>query len=421
MKIMSLSKAHDATAFGTLLSHVDAFEKSQQRRHELWILSCYVDLKAVQELVRELADRVRLVEVFLAFDYSEVYRLGPRKLRRELGALKQCCTKQGVDLFEYRFLASPSGLVHSKGYAVFQRVEGEIADGVVLLGSANLTSPGFLDGRNVELGALSRQAKDLRAFERVYNQLRDAFGKEDLSSEVLRRDDELFKFALLSSGRFLHRWDGNIRQLVGIRYRIINEEKWAQPPDELKAEGFELSTTLTRQVLKLDNLPKRSLPGDFIRNFTIDTGLGRWCPDTAWNAAANPNDDGEFEQVFRAATTDEILDEAVRSAAVRQEQLVRDGYIAEVESDHLQNWARRIRKLRDAPERLARLYTGYEDFSMPFDVKCRDEIEDLFTSLEATIELRAHDNWATRKVRACIESKDLDYLGLDEEASKLLR
>lgn len=419
MKVLLLSKKHGITPRDALLTDVEALDKRQQRRHELWILSCYVDLKAVQTLVRELAERVRLVEVYLAFDYSEVYRYGPRKLNRQLGDLRQSCTKQGIEL-DCCFLAAPSGLVHAKGYAVFQRVEEEIADGVLLLGSANLTSPGFMDGRNVELGTLTRQITHLRSFEQTFDALWEDLGKDEIDDSVLARDRDLFNFALLSSGVFLHQWDGNLRQLVGIRYKIVNEEKWSQLPDGLKAEGFELSKTLTRQVLKLDELPRRSLPGDFIRNFTIDTALGRWCPAEAWNTVVHPESDAYLE-AFRAATADQILDDQIREASIRQEQLIREGFIAPVDSDHLESWARRIKNLRDSPERLARLHTGYEAFPMPFDAQCKKEIEDLFESLEVSLDSRTHTNWATRAVRACITSKKLDPLTLDEKAAKLLK
>lgn len=419
MKILPFSRKHGVTPKEVFLEGVDSLDKRQQRRHELWILSCYVDLKAVQALVRDLAERVRLVEVYLAFDYSEVYRYGPSNLNKELGYLKQSCTKRDIE-FDCCFLTVPSGLVHAKGYAVFQRVEEEIADGVLLLGSANLTSPGFMDGRNVELGTLTRQITHLRSFERTFDALWEELGKDKIDDAVLARDSDLFKFALLSSGVFLHQWDGNLRQLVGIRYKIVNEEKWSQLPDDLKAEGFELSKTLTRQVLKLDELPKRSLPGDFIRNFTIDTALGRWCPAEAWDKVAHPQSDAYLD-AFKAATADDVLERQAGEASIRQEQLVREGFIAEVDSDHLQNWARRIRNLRDSPDRLARLHTGYEAFSMPFDAKCKDDIEALFESLEVSLESRTHSNWATRAVHACIAAKSLDPLMLDEKASTLLQ
>ncbi len=418
MKILPLSKQHGTAPRDWLLTEVEDLDKRQQRRHELWILSCYVDLKAVRSIIRDLSERVRLVEVYLAFDYSEVYRYGPRKLNRELGALRQSCTKQEID-FDVRFLAAPSGLVHAKGFAVLQRVDEEVVDGVLLLGSANLTLPGFMDGRNVELGALTRQVKQLRSFEQTFSALWDDLGAEKVDDAVLARDRDLFKFALLSSGVFLHKWDGNLRQLVGIRYRLVNEDKWAQLPEDLKAEGFELSKTLTRHVLKLDDLPKRSLPGEFIRNFTVDTSLGRWCPADAWAAVAGPESEAYWE-AFKAATTDEVLAKLVGEASVRQEQLVRDGLIAPVDSDHLENWLRRIRSLRDSQERLARLHTGYEAFPMPFDAQCRKEIDDLFESLQLSLATRTHTNWVTRAVEASISSMCLDPLGLDEEARELL-
>jgi len=414
-----VGKQHWPNAKDWILGEAEDLEKRYQRRHELQILSCYVDLKAVQYFVRELASRVRLTDVYLAFDYSEVFRYGPRKINKELGALRQSCTKRGIE-FDCRFLNNPSGLVHAKGYALLQRVDGDIADGALLLGSANLTAPGFILGGNVELGVMTRRLTQLRSFDAIFDVLWDDLGQEKIDDEVLARDRDLFNFALLSSGVFLHKWEGSLRQLVGIRYKIVNEEKWSQLPDDLKTEGFELSKTLTRHVLDLGNLPKRSLPGDFIRNFTIDTALGRWCPEIVWSKVALPESDLYWE-AFKAATTDEILAEKVRAATVRQEQLICDGFIAPVDGDHLESWARRIKVLRDSQERLARLHTGYEAFSMPYDAQSKEEIEDLFESLELSLEARTHSNWAIRAAQACVTGKTLSPLRLDDEATALLQ
>jgi hypothetical protein len=58
---------------------------------------------------------------------------------------------------------------------------------------------------------------------------------------------------------------------------------------------------------------------------------------------------------------------------------------------------------------------------MPFDAQCKGDIDALFESLEVSLESRTHSNWATRAVQACIASKSLDALTLDEKASTLLR
>lgn len=424
MNLLSLSKAHKKTPRQLLLDESEALEKPQQRRHELWLLSCYVDLKVAQAFIREVADRVRVTDVYLTFDYSEVYRLGPAKLKSALGALRQSCTKQEIQL-DIRFLApEPSSgitrLVHSKGYAIVQRVQDRIEGGVLLLGSANLTKPGFSDGENAELGYISRRISELRSFEKLYNQLWDDYGREEISDKVLQQNDHLFRYALLSSGRFLHKWAGNLRQLVGIRYRIINPEKWAQLPKDLEAEGFELSNTLTRQPLALDHLPKRTLPGAFTRNFTIETAFGRWCPKVAWDEVADPSAEG-FIEAFQAATTEEILDGVMKQAADRQQRLVADGLIAAVEHDHLERWRERVLYLREVPDRLARLYTGYEDFPMPLDAERKTEIDDLYDSLVDSIGLQANPTWTSVRVVQCIKERSCDSMRMDDQGRKLLK
>jgi len=111
----------------------------------------------------------------------------------------------------------------------------------------------------------------------------------------------------------------------------------------------------------------------------------------------------------------------MRLAAARQEQLIREGFIATVDGEHLESWARRIRTLRDSQERLARLHTGYEAFPMPYDAQSTSEIEDLYESFELSLETRTYSNWVIRAVQACIAGKTLAPLKLDEEAKALLQ
>ena len=159
MSVFSMSRAHDRIAFDELVNAAASIERNKLHRHELWLLSCYVEPEVVRQLIAELDQRIKLSEVYLAFDMSELYRIGPRKVRRAMGGLQSSCTQRGVH-FEWNVLAANGekglrGLVHSKGVAVLQRIDGKISNGALLIGSANLTRPGWKEGSNIELGYLT--------------------------------------------------------------------------------------------------------------------------------------------------------------------------------------------------------------------------------------------------------------------------
>ena len=104
---------------GKLIEEVAiAFEKSKQRRHEFWILSCYVDFNLVEKYVDILLKSIKVTDVYLAFNFAEIYKLGPIDTEKKLACIQRKLIKKNVN-FEWRTLAS-SKLVHSKGYALIQ-------------------------------------------------------------------------------------------------------------------------------------------------------------------------------------------------------------------------------------------------------------------------------------------------------------
>lgn len=425
MSLFPMSRAHNRIGFDELVNAADELERKKQHRHELWLLSCYLEPEVVRDLVAELDKRIRLTDVYLAFDVSEYYRIGPRAVRKAMGALKSSCTQRSPGVyFDWRVLAARAkgkgmgGLVHAKGFAVLQRVDDIVSGGVLLIGSANLTRPGLSEGRNIELGYISKRLGDLRAFESAYDQLWSDYSV-DIDSTALELDDAQFRYALLSSGVFLHKWSGGLRQLVGIKYQVANKEKWAQLPPELKEEGFELSDTLTRQPLPLKDLPQREVSADFARSFTIDTAIGRWCPREVWQLVAE-QDAEQFVQAFNAATDLEKLNAMLPELKQRQDELIARELIRPVDKDHLDRWLERISALRANPDRLRRIHTGYEDFYLPYDPKRVAEIADLFESLEDSLRMRSSDNWVAKKLKACISSRDLSGLEVDDDARQLL-
>ena len=413
MNIYILNKYYNKTAEGVICDAIQKFERKKQRRHELWILSCYIEFDLIEEYACRLSNNIRLTDIYLAFDFSEIYKIGPKKSKSKLDEITERLSKKKIK-FEWMALAS-SNLVHSKAYAIMQIQDDSVKNGVVLTTSANFTKPGFVGG-NVEIGYISTQKKDIKDFIIHYNTLWKDLGRE-IGGAVKENEDYLLKFALLSSGFFIHKWAGSLRQQIGIKYELTEFAK-AQGTisPELKLYGFETGDTFTRQALKLDNLPTKEVPRQFIKDYTIETYWGRWCPSDAWNTLSmNFKGANEFKEAFKKCTDEKILSETIIEARKVQYQLADNKLIEPVSEDHLENWASRVRELRENNQRLERFYTGYDVHSLPYGIEQKEDVIDLFHSLSNAIETSKAKNIAKKKVESATSKRDVAFLALTEQ------
>lgn len=376
MSIQILNKKHGQSTGKLIKEFAQTLDRKKQRRHELWILSCYIDLDLVEKYIDYLLKSIRLTEVFLAFNFSELYKAGPIEARDKLNSIKKNLNDKNID-FEWRALAS-SKLVHSKGYALIQRSGDKVSGGVVLITSANFTKPGF-KGDNIEIGYISNRKKDVQHFEKTYDYLWENLGA-GIDAAIFGQEKYLLQYALLSSGLFLHKWSGSLSQDVGKKYKLteLAKEKGTIAP-ELAEVGFEAGDTFTRQVLQLGDLPQKEVPRSFITCFTIETYWGRWCPSDAWNTLSATFEGAEqFVALFKEATKDSILSEAKEEALKIQNDLINKKLIKPVNPEHLDKWVLRIQELRNNHRRLERFFIGYEAHDLPYTIEQRADVIELF-------------------------------------------
>ena len=412
MNIHILHNDWEHSAKELLCSAAKELPKRKKRHHELLILSCYIDLDMVEECVNDLSNIVRLRKVKLAFEFSEIYKHGPRKTEDTLRSIQN---KLG-DAIQFNWKALASGhLMHGKAYSLVQATRGKLSNGALLVTSANFTRPG-LEGKNVEIGYLSTMDQDIRNFRKYYRALCKDFGRK-VTSTILKEQQYLMEYALLASGQFIHKWSGNLRQLVGIRYELTARAKeMGTMAPELQAIGFEAGNTVTRQVLELDDLPEKEIPRSFIERFTIETYWGRWCPTEAW-IAIQPSlgSADKFIHKFRKATKKRKLRAILVEAHKVQKDLVSRDLIREVREDYLENWMERIAELRSDSCRLTRLYTGYDAHDLPYRIEQKKEIQELFRNFEEQIGLTKRKNIAKKKFILAKEHGDIGRIQLTAE------
>ncbi len=418
MSIRILNNRGFQTAEELTYELAESLAKRKQRRHELWILSCYVDLDLLEEYIDNILDIVRLTDIYLAFNFSELYKLGPLA-KNTLDSIQKKLKKKSIK-FEWKALVH-SDLVHSKGYALIQKLGGELADGFVLITSANFTKPGF-QGKNIEIGYISTKKRDVISFKKNYKHLWNSLGYK-LDKGIFKKEEYLLKFALLSSGVFLYKWSGNLRQDIGIKYKLTEFAKGERTmPIELEEVGFEFGDTFTRQVLDLDDLPQKEVPRSFIKDFTIETYWGRWCPFDAWNTLCESfKGADDFISKFKDVTEKPILLKIKKEALKTQEDLIKKGLIKKVGEDHLERWVDRILAIRKNKRRLERFFTGYEANELPYNIEQQDDVVRLFESMREGIELSSKKNGVKKKMSRAIFSQDPSCLRFDDSEKEKVK
>ena len=407
--------------------------RRNQRRHELRIVTCYVDFGAVRQLIKELSDTIKLRSVLLMFEYMDIFRSDrrPNAAQKELEALEGWCRNR-----EIAFDGTPvrmGALMHAKAYAVTQENSNRtLTGGLTFVSSGNATHRGLglvQEQANVELSASMTTLKGVRDFLRVWDTI--AKSQKDMSSAAASEDDYALKYALFSTGVFLHKWAIPFGSQTAIRYGLTEAGRNGiiQIQQEFKDNFDDLDRdTVSRQPLSrfggVETKVGKPLPPQFTRTYTIDTLLGRWCPLDVWSAVGRIVDEdekfNEFVRKLKSATAPEKLDDVVRHEAAFEHTLVERGYI---ESDPVRQsrWKEKVTDLSNNEEKLRRIFCDMDAFRMPYDYANRADVEALFDSLTQSIDLRTNRSVAVDMVRAAIDQKSLDCLALTGAERKRLR
>ncbi len=88
MAISIFSKNHESLIEVITVS-VDNFERKKLHRHELWILTCYINISLIEKLADVIKNSVKLTNIYVVFDISEAHKNGIENvlLTRQLNKL----------------------------------------------------------------------------------------------------------------------------------------------------------------------------------------------------------------------------------------------------------------------------------------------------------------------------------------------
>jgi hypothetical protein len=378
---------------------VELITKIDRRRyHALYLCSCYFSQEAARILINEIRNNnIRLSFVNIYIDRREAIKHGRTKLEEFCNSFKS----EGLEINLYA--VENNTLFHSKSYTLIAFDESNnIVSGSIVLGSANLTVPGLTS----QLGNIECliDSQDISLLEEHMSQL-DKLKKvsTDKLNTFSKKDEFSFKYALLQSGVFLHKWNDNLEQYLSIRYSLSEIGKTRTTDSSLKEIGFNIETaTISKRYFRFDYNPSHlEKTKNIIRNFGIETNLGYWLPSIVTESIVDKNELDVFEKhLFSELKNQE--NEIERQMQSDLEYLQKNEFI-ENDVNPVDSFNKKIDDLKENELRLKRIYSKYDIFDLPYNIHEKDKILELFNEMIKVAESKTRKN---KTAKALLESND---------------
>ncbi len=377
----------------------------KRKRYDLWLLTCYLDHGALKETINRLANKIKIGGIYVAYDVTEMYRQGVLFFSSASESIEKWAKEEigAKDIHLCAIHGHNGELFHGKSYGLIPTDEDFSANkGLVVLTSANLTYPGILGKGNVEVAYFCDNTSLVKQFRDQFYSICSSLNRineKAIGSARLR----LNHYEILSGGVFLNKWSGSFKSETALRFKLSEEcQKLIEIGDqELRDLGLNFEKgSLTRHLISSSDIPRKSLPKSFLKDFTIETYIGRFCPSVIWDfvEAIHKKDFDSFKQKVIDVTSSEKLDNYCVLALEIQKKLVARRLTLSADKDHVTRWRHKVLSLACDDVRLGRLYNGCEQFLIPYRYEDSREIEKLFSSLEESISLKRKKNLAARKV-----------------------
>lgn len=374
---------------------IDMLGKIDKRRcYVLHLCSCYFSEDAARKLIAEVIAFARISVVNIYIDRRTAIGYGSKNLQKFCDSFN--AVKVNINAVE------SSNLFHSKAYTLVAFDEsGSVVSGSIVLGSANLTGAGLINrGGNFECLI---DSQDVKILEQHLSQLKmlTVLPIQDLN-KFSWKEDYSFKYALLQSGIFLHKWNENLEQYLSIRYRLSEDGKSRITDQTLEVAGFNVETaTVSKRYFQFDYVPEHlDSTENLIRNFGIETYLGYWLPYSVSESMFDP----DALDTFKEHLFFEIKrqgDEIKKMIQRDYDYLLQEGIIEVTEVNPVDSFNSKLDSLVANELKIKRIYSKYELFELPFDIQQKDDILYIFDEIVNIAESRKRKNKA---MKAFLES-----------------
>lgn len=204
-------------------------EVDKRKRYSLHIATCYFNVESAIRLLDAVSrSNIKITKVSIYIDRKEAIRCGVTQLYD--------FTKNNRISAETKIYAVRSEpLFHTKGYCLLSDQNSrrrQTIEGKLLIGSANLSGNGLTeDSGNIESMLSTTDDKALIRFTDFFDAKSNLIPIDELMVFNLDDDLQCFKYAVLLSGWFSHKWSNNLDRYFRVRY-MLNDQGRSQRTDE---------------------------------------------------------------------------------------------------------------------------------------------------------------------------------------------
>lgn len=381
-----------------LLSNID-----KRRKYTFFITSCYFNPRSASYLIKDIYDaNINIDSVEIYIDKKEALKIGKEVLRAWIDRIN--------DRYEFEINLYPvdtAMLFHVKAYSLITHNSPNITDGILVVGSANLTGAGLTSiYGNIEAVIHTSSQKDLKSFYESILKIKTQKLEELENFKSIETFD--FKYALLQNGYFVYKWSSSLNQELGIKFRLSEEGKQKIKGDPILEElGFKLSqATVSKSYLKFNyKSPLTKYVSNIKRNFGVETYWGYWVPKSIIDEIFGNQEFEEFKKKLLNAINKQC-DSIISKINDDYDKLIKRELIETTEKHPQDSFLENIEKLKNNETKLWRLYYRYEIIDLPYDFSQRQEIEELYDNFTETYESK-QINTTIRAIYESLNTKSL--------------
>ena len=380
-------------------------EVDRRRRYSLHIATCYFSVEAAKKLLKKVVRaNITITEVHIYIDRKEAIKIGINELKSFMNRSSSYRTTV--------YAVRSESLFHTKGYCLLSDNDFPTHHvGKLIIGSFNLTGNGLTDVHgNIESSLSSSMSHDLREFVRFFHDQSNLMPINELLS--FTEDDNLlyFKYAILLSGLFSHKWTINIDRYFRVRY-YLNETGRLRAGDVIRTIGFTIdAATIGKTYMTFEEkLDKYKFKNKFlVKNFGIECSLGHWIPKGVLDDISKGS--GNLKK-FKSGLIDLLDRERERiSYEIRRdyEELIAEGLI-EVVGDPVERFWKQVRRLVESDLAMNRILHGRSYFEFPFDhVEQFGKIDDVYDELISSANGQIAKNKSSKSLLVADDARSLD-------------
>ena len=382
----------------------------KRKKYSLHIASCYLsDKKGLSKLVNfiyELSNDVKIYEINFYIDARQVVKLSQSIIEEKL-------IKPLEDLFKSEqvsfYVVDSKNLFHTKALALIDSFDEP--SGVLFIGSSNFTAAGLFSDRegNYESGVVSSNSNDIYDFIESLKKLPTCL-LQDFSFDEL--DSYTFKYAIVSQGQFVHKWQQTLQQYFAIRYELTEKGKREIGSEQLKSMGFDVDAeTISKQFLQFDSFVNHAEFEELntLRRKGIETYLGHWVPKSMIQRTQPDNDIHTFYKKLKDSVGTQLFNKG-HEISEQYQSLLKQGIIKPTSKEAKIVFEERLDRLKkDLDEndghKLRRFLNKFEIFDLPYDFSCKSEIKYLYDILVESSQVALRKKEAMKRINKAIEEK----------------